>query len=37
MPGKAGIQMTLSVRHTIEKRSPVKGGWGWTPVFTGVT
>jgi len=29
MPVNAGIQTTDSVRHTVEKWSPVKEGWGW--------
>ncbi len=33
----AGIQVTDSVRHTVEKRYPDSGDRGWTPVFTGVT
>ena len=33
----AGIQVTDSVRHTVEKRYQDSGKGGWTPVFTGVT
>jgi len=34
---RAGIQVTDSVRHTVEKRYLDSRGRGRTPVFTGVT
>ena len=37
IPAEAGIQVTDSVRHTVEKRYLDSGEGGWTPVFTGVT
>jgi hypothetical protein len=36
IPAHAGIQVTDSVRHTVEKRYP-GGYWVWIPVCTGMT
>jgi len=37
MPVKTAIQVTDSVRHTVEEQYADLMGWGWTPVFTRVT
>jgi hypothetical protein len=36
MPVETGIQVTDSVRYTVEKRYP-GGWWVWIPDFTGMT
>jgi hypothetical protein len=36
MPVKTGIQVTDSVRHTVEKRYP-GGWWDWIPACAGMT
>jgi len=36
IPTQAGIQVTDSARHTVEKRYP-GGCWVWMPGYTGMT